>query len=120
MIFSGYQVRVGQIISGSVYRFEKGNIIVDLGKTEAFIPRSEQSKREEFRQGDRIRAYILDVKRENKGPQVILSRANPNFIRRLFELEVPEIYEGIVEVKSISRTVGERTKIAVYSKDDWT
>ena len=120
VIFSGYQVRVGQIISGSVYRFEKGNIIVDLGKTEAFIPRSEQSKREEFRQGDRIRAYILDVKRENKGPQVILSRANPNFIRRLFELEVPEIYEGIVEVKSISRTVGERTKIAVYSKDDWT
>mgnify|MGYP001592985682 FL=1 len=118
VIFSEYQVRVGQIISGSVYRFEKGNIIVDLGKTEAFIPRSEQSKREEFRQGDRIRAYILDVKRENKGPQVILSRANPNFIRRLFELEVPEIYEGIVEVKSISRTVGERTKIAVYSKDD--
>lgn len=118
VIFSEYQVRVGQIISGSVYRFEKGNIIVDLGKTEAFIPRSEQSRREEFRQGDRIRAYILDVKRENKGPQVILSRANPNFIRRLFELEVPEIYEGIVEVKAISRAVGERTKIAVYSKDD--
>ncbi|OGX27733.1 MAG: transcription termination factor NusA [Omnitrophica WOR_2 bacterium RIFCSPHIGHO2_01_FULL_48_9] len=118
VIFAEYQARIGQIISGSVYRFEKGSIIVDLGKTEAYIPRSEQSKREEFRQGDRVRAYILDVRRENKGPQVILSRGNPNFIRRLFELEVPEIYEGIVEVKAISRDVGERTKIAVYSKDD--
>ena len=118
VIFAEYQARIGQIISGSVYRFEKGSIIVDLGKTEAYIPRSEQSKREEFRQGDRVRAYILDVRRGNKGPQVILSRGNPNFIRRLFELEVPEIYEGIVEVKAISRDVGERTKIAVYSKDD--
>src|SRR3989344_2320277 len=118
VIFAEYQARIGQIISGSVYRFEKGSIIVDLGKTEAYIPRSEQSKREEFRQGDRVRAYILDVRRENKGPQVILSRGNPNFIRRLFALEVPEIYEGIVEVKAISRDVGERTKIAVYSKDD--
>jgi len=118
VVFSEYQTRLGQIITGSVYRFEKGNVIVDLGKTEGFIPRKEQSKKEEFRQGDRIRAYILDVSRETRGPQIILSRAHPSFIKRLFELEVPEIYEGIVEVKAIARDVGERTKIAVYSKDE--
>ncbi len=118
VVFTEYQARIGQIISGSVYRFDKGNIIVDLGKTEAFLPKSEQSPKEEFRQGDRIRALVLDVKRENRGPQIILSRGNPNFVRRLFELEVPEIYEGIVEVKSIARDAGERTKIAVHSKDE--
>ena len=118
VVFTEYQTRIGQIVSGSVYRFDKGNIIVDLGKTEAFIPKSEQSIKEEFKQGDRIRAYILEVKREAKGPQIVLSRANPNFVKRLFELEVPEIYEGIVEVKSIARDAGERTKIAVYSKDE--
>ncbi|MCK5580521.1 MAG: transcription termination/antitermination protein NusA [Candidatus Omnitrophica bacterium] len=118
VIFDEYQNRVGQIISGSVYRFEKGNIIVDLGKTEAIMPRKEQSSKEEFRQGDRIRVFVLDVLKEARGPQIVLSRANPNFIRRLFELEVPEIYEGIVEIKAIARTVGERTKIGVYSKDE--
>ena len=118
VVYQEYHGRIGTIISGGVYRFERGNIIVDLGKSEAFIPRSEQSPKEEFRQGDRIRCYVLDVTRETKGPQIVLSRANPNFIRKLFELEVPEIYEGIVEVKSISRAVGERTKIAVYSKDE--
>jgi len=82
VVFIEYQNRIGQIISGSVYRFERGNIIIDLGKTEAFLPRSEQSNKEEFKQGDRIRCLILDVSREAKGPQVILSRANPNFIRR--------------------------------------
>ena len=118
VIFDEYQERIGEIISGAVYRFEKGNIIVDLGKTEAYIPRKEQSLKEEFRQGDRIRAYVLDVRRENRGPQIILSRAHPNFIKRLFQLEVPEIFEGIVEIKAISRDVGERTKIAVCSKDE--
>jgi len=118
VVYNEYQARLGQIISGAVYRFEKGNIIVDLGKTEAYVPKKEQSPKEEFRQGDRMRAYLLDVKRETRGPQIILSRAHPNFIKKLFELEVPEIYEGIVEVKSISREVGERTKIAVYSKDE--
>lgn len=118
VVFGEYQARIGQIISGSVYRFDKGNIIVDLGKTEAFLPKSEQSHKEEFRQGDRIRAYVLDVRRENRGPQIVLSRTNPNFVRRLFELEVPEIYEGIVEVKAIARDHGERTKIAVHSKDE--
>jgi len=118
VIYNEYKGKVGEIISGSIYRFEKGNIIIDLVKTEAFIPRKEQSQKEEFRQGDRIRAYVLDVKNENRGPQIILSRANVNFIKKLFELEVPEIYEGIVEIKAISRDVGERTKIAVFSKDE--
>ena len=118
VVFNEYQTRIGEIISGGVYRFERGNIIVDLGKAEAYIPKKEQSPKEEFRQGDRIRAYVLDVKRDSKGPQILLSRANPNFIRKLFQLEVPEIYEGIVEIKAIARDVGERTKIAVYSKDE--
>lgn len=118
VVFDEYKKRMGEIISGSVYRFEKGNIVIDLGKTEAIIPKREQSSKEEFKQGDRIRAFVLDVKRENRGPQIILSRAHPQFVKRLFELEVPEILEGIVEIKAISRDVSERTKIAVYSKDE--
>ncbi len=118
VIFNEYQARVGQIINGSVYRFERGNIVVDLGKAEAFIPKSEQSPKEDFKQGDRVRAYVLEVKREIRGPQIVLSRANPNFVKRLFELEVPEIFEGIIEIKAISRDAGDRTKIAVYSKDE--
>ena len=118
VVYGEYTARIGQIISGSVYRFERGNIIVDLGKSEALVPKSEQSNKEEFRQGERIRAYVLEVCRENRGPQIILSRAHPNFVKRLFELEVPEIYEGIIEVKAIARDAGERTKIAVYSKDE--
>jgi N utilization substance protein A len=118
VVFSEYSARIGEIISGGIYRFDKGNIVVDLGKTEAMIPKREQSPREEFRQGDRIRAYLLDVKKENRGPQIVLSRSHKNFIKRLFELEVPEIFEGIVEVKAIARDPGERTKISVYSKDD--
>lgn len=118
VVFNEYNMRVGQIISGAVYRFERGNIVVDLGKSEALIPRSEQSNKEEFRQGERIRAYLLEVRRDIRGPQIILSRTNVNFVKRLFELEVPEIYEGIIEVKGIARDPGERTKISVYSKDD--
>lgn len=118
VVFNEYNIRLGQIISGAVYRFERGNIIVDLGKAEALIPRSEQSNKEEFRQGERIRAYLLEVRRDIRGPQIILSRTNVNFVKRLFELEVPEIYEGIIEVKAIARDPGERTKIAVYSKDE--
>ena len=92
VVFKDYSERIGDIISGTVYRFERGNIIVDLGKTEAYIPKKEQSSKEEFRQSERIRAYILDVRRENRGPQIVLSRAHSNFIKRLFELEVPEIF----------------------------
>ncbi|MFH1201829.1 MAG: transcription termination factor NusA [Candidatus Omnitrophota bacterium] len=119
VIFNEFSTRVGEIVTGTVYRFEKGNIIVDLlGKTEGLLPKSEQSPKEEFRQGQRICAYVLDVKKETKGPQIILSRIHPNLVKKLFELEVPEIYESIVEIKSISREPGERTKIAVWSKDE--
>ena len=119
VIFNEFSAKVGDIVSGTVYRFDKGNIVVDLlGKAEGLMPKREQSPRDDFRQGQRIRAYVLDVKREAKGPQIILSRTSPIFVKKLFELEVPEIFEGIVEVKSISREAGERTKIAVWSKDE--
>ncbi|MFH1621608.1 MAG: transcription termination factor NusA [Candidatus Omnitrophota bacterium] len=119
VIYQEFISKVGSIVSGNVYRFEKGNIVVDLfGRTEGVVPRREQAPGEEFRQGDRIRTYILEVKKEPKGPQIILSRTHPNIIRKLFELEVPEIYEGIVEIKAIAREPGERTKIAVWSKDE--
>ncbi|OGX46560.1 MAG: transcription termination factor NusA [Omnitrophica WOR_2 bacterium RIFCSPLOWO2_12_FULL_51_8] len=119
VVFNEFQGRVGEITSGTVYRFEKGNIIVDLlGKAEGMLLKREQSPREEFRQGQRIRAYVAEVRKEVKGPQIMLSRAHPNLVRKLFELEVPEIYEGIVEIKSISRQPGERTKIAVWSKNE--
>ncbi len=119
VVFTEFQAKVGEIISGTVYRFEKGNIIVDLlGKAEGLLPKREQSPIEEFKQGQRIRAYVAEVKKENKGPQIILSRAHPSIVKKLFELEVPEIYEGIVEVKNIARQAGERTKIAVWSKNE--
>ena len=119
VIFSEFQGRVGEIVSGTVYRFEKGNIVIDLlGKAEGILLKREQSPKEEFKQGQRVRAYILEVKKEARGAQIILSRTHSNFVKKLFELEVPEIYEGIVEIKAISRQAGERTKIAVYSKND--
>jgi N utilization substance protein A len=119
VVFNEFQARMGEIVSGTVYRFEKGSIIVDLlGKAEGILPKREQSPLEEVRQGQRIRAYIVEVRKENKGPQIILSRTHPNMVKKLFELEVPEIYEGIVEIKSIARQPGERTKIAVRSKNE--
>jgi transcription termination/antitermination protein NusA len=119
VVFGEFQNKVGEIVSGTVYRFDKGNIIVDLlGKAEGILLKSEQTPKEENRQGQRIRALILEVKKDNRGPQIILTRKHQNFVKKLFELEVPEIYEGIVEVKSISRQPGERTKIAVWSKDE--
>jgi N utilization substance protein A len=119
VVFSEFQGRVGEIVSGTVYRFDKGNIIIDLlGKAEGILLKREQSPKEEFRQGQRIRAYVVEVRKDNKGAQIILSRSHPNFVKELFELEVPEIYEGIVEIKSIARQPGERTKIAVFSNND--
>jgi N utilization substance protein A len=119
VIFNEFSAKVGDIVSGTVYRFDKGNIIVDLlGKAEGVLPKREQSPRDDFRQGQRVRAYVAEVKRETKGPQIILSRTSPFFVKKLFELEVPEIFEGIVEIRSISREAGERTKIAVWSKDE--
>ncbi|MBU4302972.1 MAG: transcription termination factor NusA [Candidatus Omnitrophica bacterium] len=119
VVFAEFQSRVGEIVSGTVYRFEKGNVIVDLlGKAEGVLLKREQSPKEEFKQGQRIRAYVVEVKKDTKGPQIVLSRAHPNLVKELFELEVPEIYEGIVEIRGISRQAGERTKISVYSKND--
>ena len=118
VIYGEFQKKVATLTNGSVHRFEKGNIIVDLGKTEAILPKSEQSPKESYRQGERIRAFILDVKKTTKGPHIVLSRTNPELVKRMFELEVPEIYEGIVQIKSVAREAGDRTKIAVYSKDE--
>lgn len=118
VIYDEYQEKIGQIISGNVYRFDRGNVIVDLGKTEGIILRKELSPRDQLKQGDRVRAFVLKLDKEARGPQIILSRSHKNFVRRMFEMEVPEIYEGIVEIKSISRLVGERTKISVASKDE--
>lgn len=118
VIYADYQNRVGTVVNGTVYRFDKGAIIVDLGKTEGFIPRAEQSQKESFRQGERIKAYVAEVNKSGKGPQIVLSRVNQGLVKKLFELEIPEILEGIVEIKAISREPGDRTKIAVYSKDE--
>jgi transcription termination/antitermination protein NusA len=119
VVFGEFQGKVGEIVSGTVYRFDKGNIIVDLlGKAEGTLLKSEQTPKEENRQGQRIRSLILEVRKDNRGPQIILTRKHQNFVKKLFELEVPEIYEGIVEIKAISRQPGERTKIAVWSKDE--
>jgi len=118
VIYDEFQSKLGDIISGSVHRFERGDIIVDLGKTEAILPRSQQCHKESYRQGDRVRAYVLDVKKSPRGPQIVISRTHTGFVKKLFELEVPEISEGIVEIKSIYREAGERTKIAVHSKEE--
>lgn len=118
VVFEEYQHKVNDIASGSVHRFEKGLIIVDLGRVEGILPKREIPPNEEYRQGDRIKALVVEVKKAAKGPEILLSRNSPGLVKRLFELEVPEIYEGIVEIKSVSREAGDRSKIAVYSKDD--
>jgi N utilization substance protein A len=105
------------LINGFVQRFEGGNIIVNLGRAEGVIPHSEQIQRETFKRGERIRAYIYDVKRISKGPQILLSRTHPAFLKALFELEVPEISEGLIEIVSIAREPGNRAKIAVKTID---
>jgi len=118
VIFNEFKDKVGSLISGSVYRFEKAGVVLDLlGKTEAIIPKRELSPLDSFKLGERVRAYCLEVKKD-RTPQVIASRRMANFVKKLFELEVPEIYEGVVEIKSIARDAGDRTKIAVYSKDE--
>ncbi len=117
-IYDEYIDKVGTLVTGVVQQIDKGNVIVNLGRAEGILPVKEQIPRERFRQGDRIRAYILDVQKSMRGPQIILSRANNEFLRCLFELEVPEIYEKVIEIKAIAREPGERTKIAVYSSDD--
>jgi N utilization substance protein A len=116
-IFADFKDRVGELINGVVRRFEKGDLIIDLGRAEAFLPHKEQAPREVYRQGDRVKALITDIRMTTKGPQILLSRVHPNVIVKLFEAEVPEIAEGIVEVMGVVREPGSRTKIAVYSHD---
>jgi transcription termination/antitermination protein NusA len=115
--FAEYKDRVGEIINGTVKRVEYGNVIVDLGRAEGIIRRDEMIPRENVRFGDRIRAYIFDVRREQRGPQIFLSRARPEFMSKLFAMEVPEIYDNVVEIKSVARDPGSRAKIAVVSND---
>lgn len=116
-IHEDYQGRVGEIISGTVQQISRGDILVNLGRTEAVIPLKEQIRKERYRQGDPIRAYVVNVLRTAKGPQVLLSRTHPGLLDKLFQLEVPEIYEGTIEVKAVAREPGERAKIAVHSND---
>ncbi|AHB48288.1 transcription elongation factor NusA [Hyphomicrobium nitrativorans NL23] len=115
--FGEYKDRVGEIVNGTVKRAEYGNVIVDLGRAEGIIRRDEMIPRENVRYGDRIRAYIYDVRREQRGPQIFLSRGRPEFMSKLFAQEVPEIYDGVVEIKSVARDPGSRAKIAVISRD---
>ncbi|WMM26582.1 transcription termination factor NusA [Tissierella sp. MB52-C2] len=117
VIFDEFINRENEIITGQVQRISKNNVYIDLGKTEGVLPPVEQIDGEEYNQGDRLKLLILEVKKTTKGPQIILSRSHPNLVKRLFELEVPEIDDGIVEIFSISREAGSRTKIAVFSKD---
>jgi N utilization substance protein A len=116
-IFEDFKDRKGEVISGTVQRFERGAIIVNLGRAEAVIPQQEMVPRETYKPGDRIRAYVMDVRKTPKGPQIILSRSNPEFLSKLFELEVPEVSEGIVKIVNAAREPGGRAKIAVYSED---
>lgn len=115
--YEEYKDRIGEIVNGAVKRVEYGNVFVDLGRGEAIIRRDEMIPRETFKVGDRARAYVYDVRREPRGPQIFLSRTHPQFMAKLFGQEVPEIYDGIVEVKAVARDPGSRAKIAVISRD---
>lgn len=117
IIFNEFKDRQGELVHGIVQRFEKNNLVVNLGRTNAILPEKEQVPRERYRQGDRIRAYIVSVEMTSRGPQIVLSRTHPGMLIKLFEQEVPEIYEGIVEVKGAAREPGGRAKIAVASND---
>ena len=116
-VYKEYSARIGELINGVVKRFERGSIVVDLGKTEAVLPKKEQSKAEHYNQGDRVRAIVVDVDRNAKGPQIVLSRTDPRLLVKLFEMEVPEIYDATVKIEVAVRDAGDRAKIAVRSKD---
>jgi len=118
MIFDEFKDREGDIVTGVVRRFERSDVIIDLGKFEAVIPSKERVPTEEYTPGERIRAIVLSVDSAARGPQIILSRSHPNFVRRLFELEVNELHDGSIEIKGMAREAGYRTKIAVWSKDE--
>ena len=117
VIYDDFINRENEIITGLIQRISKNNVFIDLGKTEGILPPVEQIEGEEYEQGDRLKLIIIEVKKTTKGPQIVLSRSHPSLVKRLFELEIPEINDGVVEVFSIAREAGARTKIAVYSKD---
>lgn len=117
-VFEEFNERVGEVLTGTVQRREQKQVIINLGKIEAFLPQQEQVPSEPYRFNDRLKVYLLEVRRSNKGTQVIVSRTHPSLIRRLFELEVPEISDGTVVIKSVAREPGARSKIAVYSADE--
>ncbi|MBM4236001.1 MAG: transcription termination/antitermination protein NusA [Firmicutes bacterium] len=117
LIYENFVDRTEEIITGLVRRFEQRNVIIDLGRTEAVLPVDEQIPHERYRQGERVKTYIVDVKKTTKGPQIIVSRTHTGFLKRLFEMEVPEIYEGIVEIKAAAREAGYRSKLAVFSNN---
>jgi len=116
-VYNEYIDRVGEVVNGTVKRFERGDIIVDLGRTEAIVPRLEQARHERYTQGERIRGVIIEVHKQPKGPQIVLSRTDPRLLVKLFEMEVPEIYDGTVVIKAAVRAPGERAKVAVYSRE---
>ena len=117
-VYEEFGERVGEVLTGTVQRREQRNVFVNVGKVEALLPPAEQVTTEPYRFNDRIKVYVLEVRRTPKGPQVVVSRTHPSLIRRLFELEVPEVAEGIVSMKSIAREPGARTKVAVHSSDE--
>lgn len=118
IIYEEFSNRESDILTGIVQRIEQKNVFIDLGKAEAILAPSEQIPFEQYKHGDRIKSYIIEVKKTTKGPQILVSRTHPGLLKRLFELEVPEIHDGIVELKSVAREPGMRSKIAVFSKDE--
>jgi N utilization substance protein A len=117
IVWREYGDRIGDLLTGQVKRFDRGDMILDLGRTEGMIPRREQSRAEHYNPGDRVRAVLVNVERQGKGPQLLLSRASELLVKKLFEMEVPEIYDGTVQIVSVARDAGERTKVSVRSKD---
>ena len=118
MIYEEFKDRAGDIVSGTVRRFEKSDVLIDLGKFEGVMPSRERVSTEDYNVGDRLRAYVVAVENGARGPEIILSRSHPNFVRRLFEFEVSEIADRTVEIRGIAREAGYRTKVAVWSSDD--
>jgi N utilization substance protein A len=116
-VYNEFIDRVGEVVNGTVKRFERGDVIVDLGRTEAIVPRAEQARHERYSQGERIRGVIVEVHKQPKGPQIVMSRTDPRLLAKLFEMEVPEIYDGTVVIKNAVRAPGERAKVAVVSRE---
>ena len=116
IVYEDYIDRVEELVTGLVQRFEQKNVIIDLGKAEAILPYSEQIPQEKYRQGERIKIFIMEVKKTSKGPQIVVSRSHPGLLKRLFEMEVPEIFDGIIKIKAVAREAGHRSKLQLPRK----